>query len=631
VQHIAVDIETYDPNLLELGNGAIRKDGYVLTVGIADEKGTYSLHPNIPAERERLQLLLGDKDIVKIAHNGIYDFDWLQNGVGLRLEGKLEDTMTRASLLNEFAGSYSLDACCLREGVAGKNVGETIDATWKSMGGSGLAVQNLPLIPIDVVDKYCQQDVKATRELFFKQQPQIERNSLQEISDLECMQIPIVLEMRKNGFRINNARIAELEARYMAEVAEGMDLLWKQYGIESLSKKKGPGSIAYAMSQLGLTDQMFKTPSGDVSIAYNSIVRVLHPISKQIIDLTRKQTMLNKYLHSALVKFTIGDRIHGGFKPTKRDEGGTITGRYSSENPNMQNFSAREAKGGDLIRGVFIPEDGCLLGAFDYKQIEYRLLAHFAIGPGAESLREAISGGADYHQIVQDLLGWSGPDARKRVKVFNFGMSYGMGLNRFKENFEFEAREVASSMGMTTDQYTEHFYNEYIRRMTFLRPTTRSISATAEKYGYIRSLGGRIHHCPTDGGLYRMPNYLIQGTAADILKLGLAEGWNSGVFNVLKLHSTVHDENVFSIPQTKEGAEACKELIHCMTTKVEEDIKNLTGTALRVPIVLDDDAGPNWYEVDPKNNGHIHYLNNLYHDTGVAYDEEEWKKEHESA
>jgi DNA polymerase I-like protein with 3'-5' exonuclease and polymerase domains len=120
--------------------------------------------------------------------------------------------------------------------------------------------------------------------------------------------------------------------------------------------------------------------------------------------------------------------------------------------------------------------------------------------------------------------------------------------------------------------------------MPFVRPSCEAIKAVAKTRGYVRSIGGRIHHCPPDGGLYKVVNYLIQGSAADILKLGLRKAWQAGVFSVLKAHLTVHDEVVFSIPQTKEGVQAAEALAEAMLTDVK----------LKVPIRIDKEIGPDW-------------------------------------
>jgi len=587
---IAIDIETFDPNLLELGNGAIRKDGYPLTISIADAETEICFNPNNHHDMNHLRRLLSNPNIVKVAHNGVYDYDWLQNGMGLEIKGRMEDTMTRQGLINEYGGHYDLNSCCLREGIKGKNEEDTIEAWWKRKGGTGKAVSNLPLIPFEIIAEYNMQDARATFDLYKAQQSKLDSMELHGANDIEVDQYPLILEMRKNGIKIDVPKIDEVREQVTKEVAIAMERMYHEYGLESITTKKGPGSLPYVLQSLGVTEGMLSTPTGELSTAYNSLVRCLHPIAAEVIEIRKKNTLLTKYLNSAFVKYLIGDRIHGTFKPTQRDDGGTITGRYSSSDPNMQNFTSNRAKGGELVRGVFIPDDDHLIFKLDYEQIEYKLLAHYAIGPGSMQLRENMMHGADYHQLVQDMLGWSGPDARKRTKVFNFGMIYGMGLKRFKENFELEARETASSMGMTTDQYTEHFYKEYMRRLTYVQPTTRGICALAQEQGAIRSVGGRLHRLPPDGGIYKMPNYLIQGGAADINKMGLRDAWKAGVFNVLKLALTVHDEVVGSVPITREGFEALRELEHCMTNCVK----------LKVPITASPSVGINWYEADGK-------------------------------
>ena len=550
---VAVDIETYDPNLKDLGNGAIRKDGHIICMSLHDGETTRTFIPQNPIVKAELQALFADPNRVWIAHNGVYDYDWIQNGLGIHIAGRMEDTMTRAGLINEYAGHYDLDACCLREGIIGKNKDDTIQTWWQDKGGQGDVMKNLLLLPIDVVSKYNQQDAIATWQLYQAQQDKIVRMKLEEANQLECEQFPIILEMRRNGIRIDVPMVDRLRTQTLEEVASGLYELQRTYGLESLGARKGAGSLPEVLRSLGLEGQLLKTPKGELSVSADSLIQCDHPITTAVLELKRKQTLLDKYLNSAFVKFCVGDRIHGTFKPTQRDDGGTITGRYASSDPNMQNFSAREYKSGDLVRGVFIPDEGSWLAKLDYSQIEYRLFAHFAVGPGSTKLRDDYcKGGTDYHQLVQDMLGWKGKGIRRIVKNFNFGMIYGMGVNTFKQKHKLEAREAASAMGMTTDQYTDHYYKEYLRKLTFVKPTTMAIQAVAQREQQIRSIGGRLHRNPPDGHLYKMTNYLIQGSAADINKMGLRDAWKSGIFNTLKLHLTVHDEVVCSVPKNKE-------------------------------------------------------------------------------
>jgi len=586
---IAVDIEVQESNLNDLGPGEIRNDGYILSVGITGPTGTVVYNYNDPNDYDQIKNILANPNTIKVMHNAVYDASWLQNGAGFKINGPIHDTMAQAALINEYAGHYDLDSCCLREGVEGKNYEDTIEQWWHENGFQGKAIANLATIPQHIRDKYNAQDAKATYELYHNQNVKLKAMRLQEAAELEYAQIPIVVEMRKNGIRIDIPKIDQYTIQTQQEVTEGLAHLESKYGLTSLTKRKGPGALPTVIQELGLADQCGSTPTGQLAVGVESLSLIDHPFIEAVMALKRKQTMLEKYLTSALVDFRIGDRIHGSFNPYLSYEGGTITGRYSSKQPNMQNFTSREEKGGDIIRSVFLPDEGCLLGSFDYKQIEYRLLAHFAIGPGSEALRENIRQGADYHKLVQSMLGWDFPDARKVVKNFNFGMIYGMGLNGFKKKFALEVRKAARAVGMTTDQYTEKYYNEYMRRMTFIRPTVNSIQVLARQYGSIRSVGGRIHRLPPDGRDYAIVNYLIQGSAADVLKMGLRDGWNAGVFNVLNLHLTVHDENVFSIPRTKEAVEAAREF---------EQLMSNCCKGLKIPINIDAEVGPDWANVD---------------------------------
>ena len=128
----AVDIETRDPHLKDWGPGTIRKDGFIIGIGIyCPDLGIDGF---FKPEDEAVSKVLNDPDIDKVFHNGVYDLDWIVNGYGLKVYGRCEDTMTRETLLDAYAFSYSLDACCQRRGVEGKNKGDTIDKWYAEQG-----------------------------------------------------------------------------------------------------------------------------------------------------------------------------------------------------------------------------------------------------------------------------------------------------------------------------------------------------------------------------------------------------------------------------------------------------------------------------------------------------------------
>ena len=258
----------------------------------------------------------------------------------------------------------------------------------------------------------------------------------------------------------------------------------------------------------------------------------------------------------------------------------------------MQQVPARKEKHGKEIRSLFIPEPGCILGAFDYKQIEYRVFIHFAQGEGADAAREEFhKHDVDYHQMVQEMMGWVTGDEDKDkemrhiTKNLNFGSLYCMGARSFAARFKkplLKAHPDADPDNLVS--LADSLMKEYKRKIPFVDPTGRLIMQTGERRGYVRTLSGRRQRMPLDGGSYKLVNYLIQGSAADLLKKGLVDAWDAGVFDVLKLHAQVHDEVVFSIPKTREGYEACLKLKECM----------MNAYPLKIPLGVDTEIGPDW-------------------------------------
>ena len=271
---------------------------------------------------------------------------------------------------------------------------------------------------------------------------------------------------------------------------------------------------------------------------------------------------------------------------------------HNCKNPNLQNIPARETKHGHKsygpeMRELFIPENDCWMFACDYSQIEYLLLAHFAQGPQAEWFREQANAGVDFHTTVQQSMNF--PE-RSIVKTLNYGKMYGMGINKMMQLNYVMFSKLAADRGMDILQFCTWINDLYNEKMPVIKDTMLSIQNLAKVQGYVTSLSGRHHHRPrpyfdpTTGkwndGIYKMTNYLIQGSAADILKKGLLDAWNSGVFNILKMHITVHDENVCSVPKIKEGVEAAAELEACMNNAYKD--------RLLVPMKAVGGIGDNW-------------------------------------
>lgn len=585
----AIDIETHDPHLKDWGPGSIRKDGYIIGIGCYCPE--LSIDAFFKPDDSRIKEVLADETITKIFHNGVYDLDWIMNGPDhLEVNGRCEDTMTRETLLDSYAFSYSLDACCQRRGVVGKNKGETIDEYWGQVGGKGKAVEHLKDIPFGIVGKYCRQDCQATYNLFIAQQPLLEEQGLLNTNDIECRLYPLLMDMRKNGFRINMSELFRLGDQFQEEYDNGMRELERTYGFsEGMLSLNAANDLYKIWKQEGLPIEY--TVTGKPSFAAAVLDDCPHPVAakiKHLKGLIKTQAFFNSW-----VDLACDGHIYASFYPAKRDDAGTITGRWSSGNPNLQQVPAREDKHGKEIRSLFIPEDGCYLGAFDYKQIEYRVFTHFASGEGAADAQRQFNENpnTDYHQMTIDLMGWGdlGKEGRHLAKNLNFGSIYGLGAKsfaiKFKQNLLHNHPERDPDNLLPVAQ---SLMNEYFRKVPFVKPTCNKIMQVGQMRGYVRTLSGRRQRMPLDGGAYKLINYLIQGSAADLLKKGLVNAWERGVFKVLKLHAQVHDEVVFSIPKTKEGYEACKILYECMANAYQ----------LKIPLGVDTEIGNDWGHCD---------------------------------
>ena len=581
----AIDIETHDPHLKEWGPGSIRKDGYIIGIGCYCPE--LNIDDFFTPHDSRIKELLADETITKIFHNGVYDLDWIMNGPNhFEVKGRCEDTMTRETLLDSYAFSYSLDACCQRRGVVGKNKGETIDEYWRQIGGKGKAVEHLKDIPFGIVGKYCRQDCRATYNLFIAQQPLLEAQNLLNANDIECRLYPLLMDMRKNGFRINMPELFRLGDQFQEEYDSGIRELEHTYGFTEGTLSLNAAKDLYKIwKQEGLPIEY--TSTGKPSFAAAVLDDCHHPIAKQVKHL--KGLIKTQAFFNSWVDLAQDSHLYPSFFPAKRDDGGTVTGRWSSQNPNLQQVPAREDKHGTEIRSLFIPEEGCLLGAFDYKQIEYRVFTHFASGEGAVDAQRQFNENpnTDYHQMTIDLMGWGdlGKEGRHLAKNLNFGSIYGLGPKsfavKFKQNLLHNHPERDPNNLFPVAQ---SLMNEYFRKVPFVKPTCNKIMEEGQRKGYVKTLSGRRQRMPLDNGAYKLINYLIQGSAADLLKKGLVNAWERGVFKVLKLHAQVHDEIVFSIPKTKEGYEACKTLYECMANAYQ----------LRIPLGVDTEIGPDW-------------------------------------
>ena len=632
---IAMDVETY-------GNYLTDNDARILCCG-AHGEGIHKVFDfDDPNQVKECCDIVADPNIDIIWHNCLFDNGWFHDKYNTVPRGIIHDTMTRAALIDE-RQSMGLDDNCKRMGVKGKNKSETIEAwfeDWQNtMKGcakglkKGLITDDNQVLNTDdgetyqlsdaeleclisgkwknsVWDnslmlwqeapefkqkmmEYNQQDCVATYELYFAQEKFM--GPMQHVYELECKLIPILLRMKKVGIRFDQKRAGELIEKVAAKEQEVEKKLWDTYGItgEMINSSKQLGT---RMNEMGIESPV-RTKTGNQSWAEGALVRIHHPVTPLIFEYKNYHAILSKFLLGSLSKSVVNGRIHCTFLPMLREEGGTVTGRFSCRDPNLQQIPARnKGHGEDFsqdMRSLFLPEEGMMLAAMDYSQIEAVLLAHFAQGPQAEWFREQMRAGADLHNIV---MGMTGITYRPVVKTFNYGCIYGMGWQTAMEKNYVLFEKLARSEGKDIESFTKEIYYNYHKKFPVVKDTMAWAQDIARAHGYIDTMGGRRLHKPTpqydpvtgkiNDYLYKMLNKLIQGTAADILKQALITADEAGIYDVLTLHLLVHDEQVNSVPFTKEGTEAAVELQHIMGNVYKEQ--------LLVPIKAECELGPNW-------------------------------------
>lgn len=594
---LAIDIETDDPNLHTLGDGSVRKDGRILCVGVYNGS---NFNWYTPGEQELEDLLKSDEP--KIFHNGIYDLSWLVCGYDYEINGVIHDTMTRMVFINEYA-DLDLDSCCKYFKLQGKNKDDTIEKWYqqnaKAMGWKGSVwkhaadIWNSPAGREQMI-MYNMQDCIATYNLFIAQEPEMQKFAAPY--KVECDLYPLVIKMKKIGIRVDEDTLGQLREKITQDLAATSEQLYREYNItpEIIAS---PKQLTVALNSLGLHSPI-KTPKGAESWTADALDRIQHPSITLIQAVKNFNSLLNKYLEGSLAKSIVNGRIHCTFSANKREDGGTITGRFASSKPNLQNIPARDQKHGQKtygqeMRSLFLPEYGCMIGAFDYSQIEYLLLAHYAVGQQAEWFTAQANAGVDFHSVAQQATGIPSRDIVKRL---NYGIIYGMGIKKMTSINITLFEKLAAEEGLDVDTFATNTYNQYHQRLPVIRDTMQYIQNVAKLQGYVVGLGGRYHRKPkpkfdpatgkVNDFLYKMTNYLIQGSAAEVLKYSMATALNSGVFDVLTPHLTVHDEIVVSIPYNKIGTEAALELQHIMNTSFND--------VLRVPMKACAEVGPNW-------------------------------------
>ena len=596
-EYIAIDLETNDPNLTELGPGWARDDGFIVGIAIAagDFVGYYPIRHeaggNIPQRKVMMWLKdqLNTPHIPKIMHNATYDAGWLR-WAGVKIEGRIIDTMIAAPLINENRFSYSLNSLS-KDYLNEKKDEKTLRAAATDFGLDPKG-EMWKLHP-RFVGAYAEKDAELTLRLWNQFRIELEQQSLMTVFDLETDLIPVLLDMREKGVKVDVDKaeqtkkdLKDLKQAVLRDIEHDTGITVEPWVATSVAKVFKHYNLYYETTET----------SNQPSFTKSFLQACPHEVSNKILRLRELDKASNTFVDNIL-KFAHKGRIHCEFHQLRSDDGGTVTGRFSSSNPNLQQIPARDAEIKAMIRGLFLPDEGCKWGSFDYSSQEPRLLVHYCamLPPKLRHytidnlIEEYKNGDPDFHQMVADMAGIT----RKSAKTVNLGIIYGMGKGK-----------LANTLDITNDEATK-LLNNYHMKVPFVKGLADQVALRASQNGKISTMSGRQcrfemwepdsfgynkpmprEQAEKEYGMgirraftYKALNRLIQGSAADQTKQAMVDCHKEGLVPLL----TVHDELCFNVESEKQAA------------RIKEIME--TCSDLKVPSKVDQELGDNWGEV----------------------------------
>jgi len=678
IDTVAIDLETYDPNLKTKGSGAVRKDGFVTGIAIATKNQTFyfpiahHMTDNLNTKETWNYLnekVFQNKNIRKVFHNAMYDVCWIRSATGDMPQGKLLDTMIAASVIDETRMRYSLDSISkdyLKESKYKYDLAEKV-LEW-SNGMIKDPMSNMHKLPHHLVKDYAEQDVNLTLklwDLFEKKLEEVlytktksdgskEFKTCKKIFELETKLFPCLVDMKFKGVRIDveKAKVLGklLEKRrdnLLKIIKKHTDVsidIWAASSIKALleheeitdyektkdRKKKLKGKDGKNILNEKGEPKTELVPSTTPKLPKDYLKTHRNRFLRMIVKARECDKAKNTFVEG-LLDFVHEGRIHADINQIRSDQGGTVTGRFSMSNPNLQQIPSKGIIG-KKMRELFIPDEGCTWGSFDYSQQEPRIVVHYALtlypykNPDVKmpnNLRESLerieksykTSNVDFHQIVADMA----QIPRTTAKTINLGLFYGMGKIK-----------LASELNLTKPQ-ANTLFNTYHEKAPFVKKLSQDLIEFAEDNKLLFTLGDRFcrfnrwetrdrewnskinRYDPVDilteekaktafkaelldkfkdsiadnymkdftnyykpAFTYKALNRLIQGSAADMTKKAMVDLYEQGILPQIQ----IHDELCLSI-DSEETAKIVKETME-------------KAILLKVPNKVNYKKGKNW-------------------------------------
>ena len=633
VTTVAVDLETYDPSLKKHGSGAIRGEGFVCGIAIATDKQTV-YYPIAHAMTDNLdptttwkylnEKLFQNENIAKVFHNAMYDVCWIRAVTGMMPKGQLLDTMIAASVLDETRMRYSLDSISkdyLKESKYKYDLQE------KSLAEFGIKdpMSNMHKLSYSLVKEYAEQDVNLTLKLwniFEKKLNEVlyintdtnENKTCKNIFDLETKLFPCLVDMKFKGVRIDTQKAEKLGKLLEKRRDNLLKIIKARTGVDV--EIWASASIKKLLDQQRITDYK-KTPKSGMPQLPKNYLKTHSNRFLRMIAKARECDKAKGAFVEGLLSYVHKGRIHADINQIRSDQGGTVTGRFSMSNPNLQQIPARGFIG-KKMRELFIPEQGQEWGSFDYSQQEPRIVVHYALKlglPGTDSLEEEFNkDDADFHQIVADMANIP----RTTAKTINLGLFYGMGKLKLEKELNLSKKEAnvlfntyhkkvpfVKLLSQTLITFAEDHkllytlgdrfcrfnkwetrdrkWNDDIKRFEPVPILTEEEAKTAFKAELLEKYKGKVvdnymkdfKYNYKPAFTYKALNRLIQGSAADMTKKAMVQLYERGILPQIQ----IHDELCLSIKDDKQKETIKNVMEKSLPLLIKNKVNCLTGSS----------------------------------------------------
>jgi DNA polymerase I-like protein with 3'-5' exonuclease and polymerase domains len=518
--------------------------------------------------------------------------------MGFTINGRIIDTMVVASLLDENRFSYSLNNVAydylekikVEKGLREAAISFGLDPKsemWK--------------MPAMYVGPYAEGDATLTLDLWNHFKIELEKQKLWNIVNLELDALPCLIDMTWRGVRIDQDRVERTkdalfkrEKAALQKIKDISGLNVEIWAARSLSKAFDQLSIAYP-----------KTEKGAPSFTKQFLSDHPHEFPKLIVEARNLNKTSGTFLNTIMKHCRSDGRIHSHINQIRSDDGGTVSGRISMSNPNLQQIPARDPELGPMIRSLFLPEEGEQWAAIDFSQQEPRILVHYAHVLGNAKGRVPFKGteefvegyrnnpDMDFHTMVAEMADIN----RKQAKTINLGMMYGMGVNKLANQLDIEVDEAKSLITQYHDRvpFVKGLMNGVMQHLNSNRsggtissilgrkcrfdlwePTTFGMSKALPYKAAVSEYGEttRLKRAYT----YKALNRLIQASAADMTKQAMVNIHKTGRVPLIQ----IHDEIAISVKNREEAKEIAEIMENAVT--------------LEVPSKCDVEIGPSWGE-----------------------------------